>query len=89
MNPEFETFSGRFFQDIDAEVSNEDEMYAFVLSPFKGEERVRLRTFLDAITRDSVSDAELQTLWRSSPADVVFHDSAYLRAMLRGARDRL
>ena len=87
--PEFKKFSLHFFQDIDLVVGTEEELYAFVLGPFKGAERVRLRDFLDTVTQDSVSDEARQTLWWASAAEVAFSDGADLRAVLKRARDRL
>lgn len=47
----------------------EDEVWAIVLDPFTGQDRIRLRDFLDRITRDAVSDADLLRLWNATPAD--------------------
>ncbi|MER2267015.1 hypothetical protein [Methylobacterium oxalidis] len=88
-SPEFEKFTRHFIQDLDIVAKSEEDMYAFVLGFIQGEERVRLRAFLDAVTQDSVSDMELQELWWASEAEVTFGESAHLRAMLKEARDRL
>lgn len=90
---EFKTFALHFIQDMDLVSTNEEEMYDFVLGPFqgadRGDARARLRASLDALTDESVSDVELEKIWRSSDADIIFADGPALRAMLKGARARL
>lgn len=88
-SPELENFALWFLQDMDILVSTEEEMFAFVLKPLKGEERVRLGAFLDEVTQDSVSDTALQSLRWAAKADIVFRTGSDLRAMLRKAHDRL
>ena len=63
----------------------EDEIWAIVLDPFTGQDRIRLREFLDRITRDDVFDAELLRLWNATPADDWFSDGG-LRIILKQAR---
>ncbi|MGU3538834.1 hypothetical protein [Methylobacterium sp. A54F] len=87
-SPEFEEFGRRFIQDLDTVASNDEEIYNFVLKHFRGEERVRLRDFIDHALREA-SDSELLQLWGSVDADIYFPTAADLRAMLTGARDRL
>ena len=88
-SPEFEEFGGRFIQDLDLVASNDGEIYDFVLKPFRGEGRVRLRQFIDRALQETVSDKDLQRLWESVDADINFPTANDLRAMLKGARDRL
>ena len=89
LSSEFKKFALQFIQDLDRFAANEEEMYAFVLEPFQGEERFRLREFIDRLMKDSISDGELQKIWYTSDADVVFADGAALRLVLKGARNRL
>ncbi|TXM91285.1 hypothetical protein FV232_04460 [Methylobacterium sp. WL30] len=87
--PEFEKFSLQFYSGILDDVETEEELINSALSPFSNpQQRARLRSYLDEITRDHVDDRELQEVWSSS-ADTVFRDSAGLRELLRRARDRL
>lgn len=88
-SPEFQKFGHWFIQDIDRIAPTLEEMYEFVLDPFKGEERVRLREFIDRALHQGVSDDDLQRLWDSVDADVYFPTVQDLRAMLKGARGRL
>ncbi len=88
-SPEFKKFGQWFLQDIDRIAPTLEEMYEFVLEPFKGEERVRLREFIDRALQEGVSDEELERLWNSVDADIYFHTAKGLRTMLEGARDRL
>lgn len=88
-SPEFHKFGRWFLQDIDRIAPTQEQLYDFVLKPFKGEERVRLRSFIDRALDRSVSDGELIQLWQSTDADIYFHTADGLRTMLRGARDRL
>ena len=88
--PEFETFARQFHQDIMDDVSTEEALIEWALSPFKeNAERERLRAYLDSITRDDVTDEELRKLWWASRADFVFYDGAELRAFLKKVRARL
>jgi hypothetical protein len=89
ISPEFSEFAFHFFQDLDIETHNEEEMFEFVLSAFKGEKAHRLRMFIETLIRDSVSDEELQKLWRKTKADVVFENGSGVRAMLKEASRRL
>ena len=84
--PEFYRFGLGFYQDLDRTGKTEDEVRAIVLDPFTGQDRIRLRDFLDKITRDAVSDADLLRLWNATPADYRVSDQ---RVMFRQARDRL
>ena len=86
--PEFYQFGLGFHQDLDVRGKTEDEIWAIVLDPFTGQDRIRLREFLDRITRDDVFDAELLRLWNATPADDWFSDGG-LRIILKQARDRL
>ncbi|TXN62596.1 hypothetical protein FV230_21555 [Methylobacterium sp. WL6] len=87
---EFEKFSRQFYSGILDDVETEAELIDSVLSPSSNpQQRARLRSYLDEITRDHVDDRELQEIWWSSSADTVFRDSAGLRELLRRARDRL
>lgn len=86
---EFQKFGRWFIQDIDWIAPTLDEMYDFVLKHFKGEERVRLRDFIDRALQDGVSDDVLERLWESVDSDIYFPTAKDLRAMLTGARDRL
>lgn len=86
---EFHRFGLQFIQDIELMGNSLEELLHNVLSPFRGEERTRLRAFLDEATKDNVSDEDLQKLWNSTPSDVYFRDTSELRAMLKTARDRL
>jgi hypothetical protein len=88
-SPEFHEFGRWFIQDIDWIAPTLDEMYDFVLGPFEGAERVRLREFIDGALHESVTDDELQRLWDAVDADIYFPTVEDLRAMLKGARDRL
>ena len=85
---EFETFGSWFIQDIDRIAPGLEEMYDFVLQNFEGEQRVRLREFINRALREA-SDDELERLWNSVDSDVYFPTPQNLRAMLTGARDRL
>ena len=86
----FREFTAQFYQDLMDDVRSEAEMIETVLSPIRdGDERAELRTFIDTITRDDVSDEQLRKLWWSSSADIVFYDGAELRAFLKRVRDRL
>ena len=88
--PEFKKFSLQFYSGILEDVENEEELIDSVLSPFSAtQQRARLRSYLDAITRDDIDDKELQAIWWSSSADTVFRDSYGLRQLLKMARDRL
>ncbi|MBE7180976.1 MAG: hypothetical protein INR71_07165 [Terriglobus roseus] len=72
------------------DASSEEELIEWTLSPLKkNAERQRLRAYLDSITQDDVTDAELRKLWWSSSADLIFYDGAELRTFLRKVRDRL
>jgi hypothetical protein len=64
-------------------------MYDFVLSDLIGEERARLREFIDRALQDDVPDDELMRLWDSVDSDIYFPTVQNLRGLLRGARDRL
>jgi hypothetical protein len=87
---EFKTFASQFNQDIMDDASSEEELIEWALSPLKkNAERQRLRAYLDSITQDDVTDAELRKLWWSSSADLIFYDGAELRTFLRKVRDRL
>ena len=87
---EFDTFTRQFHQDLMEDFSTEDAIIQWTLSPFKCDtERGRLKTYLDTLTQDDVSDEELRKLWWSSEADIVFYDGAELRAFLKRVRDRL
>jgi hypothetical protein len=87
---EFEAFARQFHQDIMEDVSTEEELIDWVLSPLKDNaERQRLRAYLDSITQDDVTDEELRKLWYSSSADFIFYDGAELRAFLKRVRARL
>lgn len=86
----FREFTAQFYQDLMDDVRSEAEMIETVLSPIRdGDERAELRTFIDTITRDDVSDEQLRKLWWSSSADIVFYDGAEPRALLKRVRDRL
>jgi hypothetical protein len=86
----FKTFASQFHQDIMDDASSEEELIEWALSPLKkNAERQRLRAYLDSITQDDVTDAELRKLWWSSSADLIFYDGAELRTFLRKVRDRL
>ncbi|MCJ2066464.1 hypothetical protein MKK63_27760 [Methylobacterium sp. J-088] len=88
--PEFKKFSLQFYSGILEDVENEEELIDSVLSPFSDpQQRARLRSYLDAITRDDIDDQELQAIWWSSSADTVFRDSYGLRQLLKMARDRI
>lgn len=86
---EFYTFGMQFIQSRDLMSGTLDDLMRHVLTPFKGEERVRLRDFIDEVLRDTVSDEELRDLWDSTPTNFFFRYAHELRAMLREARDRL
>ena len=88
-SPEFLKFGRWFLQDIDRIASTQEQRYDFVLKPFEGEEHVRRRNVIERALHGSVSDGELQQLWRSTEADIHFHTAEGLRTMLLGARDRL
>ena len=60
--PEFYRFGLGFYQDLDRTGKTEDEVWAIVLDPFTGQDRIRLRDFLDRITQDAVPDADLLRL---------------------------
>ena len=83
--PEFYQFGLGFHQDLDVRGKTEDEIWAIVLDPFTGQDRIRLREFLDRITRDDVFDAELLRLWNATPTDDWFSDGG-LRIILKQAR---
>ncbi len=89
VSPEFMNFGQRFFQDIKSIGETMDEMVKFVLSPFDGGKRTRLRSFIDGTLQDNVSDADLLVLWNPAPAEIYFHSADGLHHMLRKARDRL
>lgn len=82
-------FGKYFIQDIDLINPTFNGFLNFVLRRFKGDDRTRLRVFLDDVTQESVSDDELQRLWNATQADIYFRTGADLRAMLKTARDRL
>lgn len=86
---EFNRFGLQLIQDIEVRGETLDELLRSVLSPFKGETRVRLRAFLDEAVSERVSDAELRKLWDATPSDIFFYDASELRKMLTAARDRL
>ncbi|MFK5600288.1 hypothetical protein ACFZ8E_25305 [Methylobacterium sp. HMF5984] len=86
--PEFLTFARWYIQDIDRIAPTLEEMYDFGLRRFRGEERVRLRQFIDRAVREA-SDATLERLWNETDADIYFPTVQDLRAFLAGARDRL
>ncbi|MCC0805973.1 hypothetical protein FPV16_07015 [Methylobacterium sp. W2] len=87
-SPEFLTLGRWCIQDIDRIAPTLEEMYDFVLKDFKGDERVRLRQFIDRALREA-SDETLQRLWNETDADIYFPTAQDLRAFLIGARDRL
>ena len=87
-SPEFLTFARWYIQDIDRIAPTLDEMYDFGLRDFHGEERVRLRQFIDRALREA-SDASLERLWKETDADIYFFTAQGLRAFLAGARDRI
>ena len=87
-SPEFLKFGRWFMQDIGGGAPTLDEMYDFVLNLFRGEERVRLRQFIDRALREA-SDASLERLWKETDADIYFFTAQCLRAFLAGARDRI
>ncbi len=60
-SPEFLKFGRWFMQDIGGGAPTLDEMYDFVLNLFRGEERVRLRQFIDRALREA-SDETLKGL---------------------------
>lgn len=86
---EFKKFGLQFIQDLHLRGDTFDELIHNVLKPFKGEERERLRMFLNELLDARVPDAELQRLWNATPSDVDFRDAGDLRTVLRAARDRL
>lgn len=86
---EFHTFGERFIQDIHLIAENMDQLMEFTLSPFEGDARRRLKSFIGDILRDGVSDEELQGLWHATPADIYFHDTHELRMVLSEAYGRL
>lgn len=88
-SPEFHKFGRWFIQDIDRIAPTLEEMYDFVLKQFVGEERARLREFIDRALQDDVPDDELMRLWDSIDSDIYFPTVQDLRGLLRGARDRL
>ena len=87
-SPEFLTFARWYIQDIDRIAPTLEEMYDFGLRNFHGEERVRLRQFLDRALREA-DDATLERLWTKTDADIYFFTAQDLRAFLAGARDRI
>lgn len=87
-SPEFLIFARWYIQDIDRIAPTLEEMYDFGLRGFQGEERVRLRDFIDRVVREA-SDATLERLWRETDADIYFFTAQDLRVFLAGARDRL
>lgn len=87
-SPEFLTFARWYIQDIDRIAPTLEEMYDFGLKEFHGEERGRLRHFIDRALREA-DDATLQRLWTETDADIYFPTAQDLRAFLAGARDRL
>lgn len=87
-SPEFLKFGRWFIQDIDRIAPTLDGMYEFVLKHFRGEERVRLREFIDRALREA-SDETLERLWTETDADIYFPTAQDMRTFLTGARDRL
>lgn len=87
-SPEFLIFARWYIQDIDRIAPTLEEMYDFGLKDFHGEERVRLRQFIDRALREA-SDAMLERLWTRTEADIYFPTAQDLRTFLAGARDRL
>ena len=87
-SPEFLTFGRWHIQDIDRIAPTLEDIYDFGLGHFHGEERVRLRQFIDRAVREA-SDATLERLWRATDADIYFFTAQDLRTYLTGARDRL
>lgn len=87
-SPEFLKFGRWFLQDIDRIAPTLDGMYNFVLNHFRGEERVRLRQFIDRVLREA-SDETLDRLWNETDADIYFPTARDMREFLTGARDRL
>jgi hypothetical protein len=89
-NSEFLEFSRRFHQDITDVCPNEVSMIKFAISPFQDAKiRANLRSYIDEIVSESVSDHQLQQIWWSSAADIVFSDSGALRSFLRRVREHL
>ncbi|MCJ2078717.1 hypothetical protein MKK68_24245 [Methylobacterium sp. E-016] len=86
--PEFLIFARWYIQDIDRIAPTLEELYDFGLRRFRGEERVRLRQFIDRAVREA-SDATLERLWNETDADIYFPTVQDLRAFLAGAGDRL
>lgn len=87
---EFDEFTRQFYQDLMEDITTDNEMIEFTISPFTdSEKRARLRAYLDSITKEDISDEDLRKLWWSSFADIVFYDGAELRAFLKRVRDRL
>lgn len=61
--PEFDEFTLQFYQNLMEDVSTEEEIVNFVLSPVKSEmHRARLRAYLDSIIQDDVSNEQLRKL---------------------------
>jgi hypothetical protein len=78
-----------FIEGLDDMGDTMEEILRTAVSPFRGEDRLKLRKYLDDITADRISDAELTRLWNATPANVVFYEQGGLRRFLRLIRDRL
>ncbi|WP_342149506.1 hypothetical protein [Methylorubrum sp. SB2] len=63
--------------------------FSLYLGDFRGDDRIRLKAFLNDIVQETVSDQELDKLWRSVNDEIYFPEGGHLRAMLKDARDRL
>ncbi len=62
VSKEFKIFGLQFIEDFEMLGETIDEVMQNALRPFKGEARIRLRSFLDEAVSGRVSDEELQTL---------------------------
>lgn len=71
LSPAFKEIAMHFFQDLDRVATTEDEMYNFVLAPFRGPDKQDLRNDLDTILNSNLSDIELKAFWRKTDADIV------------------
>lgn len=89
-NAEFMELSRRLHQDITDVCADEASMIRFAISPFKeNAKRAKLRAYIDEVISERISDQDLQRIWWSSAADIVFNDGKSLRAFLSRVRDSL
>ena len=84
---EFKKACRNLGQDLDLFVKSLDDLVYTALIGITATEATAIRSFLDQLLSDRYSPDQLKSIWWSTPADLVFHDSRDVVTFLTRLRE--